>query len=52
MKKSYLSLLIVMLIAAKANAQDFIADSIRYENTKSDSVKASALIQLARHEYY
>ncbi len=54
MKKLCLSFLIIMLIAAKANAQDFIADSIRsvIDNAKSDSVKASALIELARHEYY
>jgi two-component system, NtrC family, sensor kinase len=53
MKKLCLSFLVIMLIATKATAQDFIADSIKsvIENTKSDSVKASALIELVGHEY-
>src|SRR5665213_2110749 len=54
MKKLCLSFFVIMLLATKASAQDFVADSIRsvITNTKSDSVKASALIELAGHEYW
>ena len=53
MNKVLFSFVVIILIAVKANAQDFIADSLKsvIENTKSDSVKASALIALAGHEY-
>src|SRR5215831_17487574 len=53
MKKLFVSFLFIILIASKATAQDFIADSIRsvIENAKSDSLKASALIDLATYEY-
>ena len=53
MKKLFFTFLVIILIAVKATAQDFIADSIKsvIANTKSDSVKASALIELVGHEY-
>ena len=52
MKKVYCSFLVIILIAIKANAQDFIGDSLKsvIANTRSDSVKASALFELANHE--
>jgi len=54
MKKLFCSILVIMLIAAKANAQDLFSDSIKsvIANTKSDSIKASALIELAKHETF
>src|ERR1700722_10405723 len=54
MKKLFYSFLVIMLISAKANAQGFIADSIRsvIEKTISDSLRVSALIELSNHEYY
>ena len=52
MKKLCLSFLVIVLIAAKATSQDFIADSIKsvIATTKSDSVKADALFNLINYE--
>ncbi len=53
MKKSYQGLLLMLLIVTKVNGQDFISDSLRNEiaNPKSDSLKAAALMELARHQF-
>jgi alkaline phosphatase len=53
MKKIFISLLVIVLIAAKVNAQDFIADSLKLviATAKSDSAKASAMMDLAAHAY-
>ncbi len=52
MKKLCLGFLVIVLIATKATAQDFIADSLKsvIANTKSDSVKADALFNLINYE--
>jgi len=54
MKKLYLSLLLAILVVSKTAAQDFVSDSIRTEYSKatSDSGKITALISLAKHNWY
>jgi len=53
MKKIIISLLFILLIVAKSNAQDFIGDSIKtvIATAKSDSAKASAMLDLATHAF-
>jgi two-component system, NtrC family, sensor kinase len=53
MKILFSCLLFFIVTLTKVSGQDYLSDSLRsvYENSNEDSVKASALIKLAMHEW-